>query len=159
MFAVTGGIAAKPKPTEAPPTVEDWVYAYLAEEGSCSVEGQDNPMELCGGTLQDDFGLGIPPALALMLPRDTCSTLLEQLFAEQTCDMDDLDCQRVQRGLPAPPSVKLATSNGSAGQSALAHLDAVGPGGRRGPVNAQSDRLPRDRGAAPPVPPPRAFVA
>ena len=159
VLVATGGLAADAHAVDAAASPDDWVYALMAEEGSCSLADAENPLELCGGALSDEYGYGPVVSAALMLPRDTCSTLLEELFAQQTCDQDDFECQRVRRGLPAPANAKIGASRSVNAHPGLWGLDLATFGIERRVARAKSDRVPRWLGSAPPLPPPRPILA
>lgn len=125
----------------------------LGDAGLCGDEEGADAQVLCGGELL--LGLVVEPSL-LVMSRDTCSLLLEELLGKQVCDPTTQECDRFRHsGLPPPGEASIATS----GASLLAVADPFAQRGVSGDLvvapRGASD-LPISLALDPATPPPRA---
>lgn len=150
LCARTANAQPTPPPTGLSPG-EAFALMLADQTGECSAEDHENPLELCGVELFGDF----IDDQYLLMPRDTCSVLLEELFKDQVCAPGDYECQQSAHGVVPSPGPKLATTAGGAGSPVLcdADDDLLAAAMRRW-RRAVSEAMPRDRVVAPPVPPP-----
>jgi hypothetical protein len=119
----------------------------------CGDEESVDAEILCGGEWLFDL---VGESSLLVLSRDTCSVLLEQLFGRQTCDPTTQECDRLRHsGLPPP--VDSASSGGASALTVAlpSWRDPVGvtvvAPSARGPALASVDSCPT-------TPPPRAQI-
>ena len=125
----------------------------LGDAGVCGDEEGADAEILCGGELL--LGLVVEPSL-LVMSRDTCSLLLEELLGKQVCDPTTQECDRFRHsGLPPPSEASVSAS----GASLLAVADPLALRGASGDLvvapRGASD-LPLSLILDPATPPPRA---
>ncbi len=149
LFARTGQAQAAPAPSGLTPQ-EAFALMLADPSGECSAEASDNPLELCGVELFGDF----VDEQFLLMPRDTCSVLLEELFKDQVCAPGDVECQQAAHGAlpaPGPKVVNGGTSSAPTVDPDEVDLMAAIMGRWR---RAASEPVPESRAVTPPVPPP-----
>lgn len=151
LLARTGKAAPAERPTGFT-NAEAFALMLAGQNGECSMEDHENPLVLCGVDIFGDF---VEDA-QLLMPADTCSVLLEELFKDQICAPGDVECQEANRGAIPVPAQKLAQSGGTSSSSGLFgdDDDGIEAAARSRWRALRSVPVPESRGVAPPVPPP-----
>jgi len=143
------------RPTE-PPSVDGWLADHIGQDNYSCGDDDGRTFVFCGADLV--VPVFVDRSLFAM-PRDTCSRLLDELFAQQACDFGDESCGQFERANPTGPSTIVA---GSWLGFALPDRGIVLP---RGVLDERTLRpvFPDERLDAPileqPVPPPRSLDA
>ncbi len=144
-------VASPGRAAEPSVTLSADVLTRVDHEGrACGVEDDGSTNVICGRAFLTDL---VAPA-HLVMDRDACSRLLEQLFDQQSCGLDQADCGQFRSWSTPPPSTRVL-----GGSCAAVRVTQFGPGAgasQRLLPRAASETIPLFRRARPPTPPPRA---
>jgi hypothetical protein len=144
-------VSSTGRASDSVPVTAEEVLAQADHEGrACGVEEDGASSVICGGAFLAD----LVRSEHLVMDRDTCSRLLEELFEQQSCEPGDAECGQLRSCTPPPPPSRVLTGSGAAVSVVEVSANAEDAGAAL--ARAQSETPASSRRARPPTPPPRS---